>query len=82
VKALADLQFLLAERVNEVSRPLHWPLRYLKESGANFSRATIVARAHSHANLGTVVETGEGLISHLPRTPLLTTEGDSYVQLK
>jgi hypothetical protein len=69
VKALTNLQVLLAERVKEVSRPLHRPLPYLKESVANFSRATILARAYSLANLGMVRE--DGSIPNLSLEPVL-----------
>jgi hypothetical protein len=43
-KALKDLQHLLETRVAAVSSPAHRPLTFLKESVANFSRATMIAR--------------------------------------
>ncbi|CZT13562.1 uncharacterized protein RAG0_17055 [Rhynchosporium agropyri] len=70
MKALTDLDLLLARRMDEVTRPQHKPLAFLKESVANFSRATIIARAHSLENLGVVVESDEDLSLSTSRTPL------------
>ncbi|KAF7866870.1 hypothetical protein EAF04_005711 [Stromatinia cepivora] len=69
MKALSDLQLLLTQRVDEVTMPQHRSLAFLKESVANFSRATILARAHSLENLSTVIESDECLTSNIVHTP-------------
>ncbi|CZS94346.1 uncharacterized protein RCO7_10296 [Rhynchosporium graminicola] len=70
MKALSDLDSLLAHKIDKVTRPQHKLLAFLKESVANFSRATITARAHSLENPGVVVESDEGVGLSTSRMPL------------
>jgi hypothetical protein len=63
-RALIELHRLLEAKVAVVSQPSYRPLTFLKESVANFSRATMVARAESLEKLHRVVEAEELTTSH------------------
>lgn len=73
-RALTDLQRLLRTKVAAVSLPSHRPLTFLKESVANFSRATIIARAESLETLRRVSEAEELKTSHISLPPLVESE--------
>jgi len=77
VRALAELHSLLERRIAEVSLPFYRPLACLKESVANFSRTTIIARARSLENDNLVAEFKEDVALAVSRPPLAKEEVDA-----
>ena len=75
-RALTDLQRLLQNKVATISLPSYRPLTFLKESVANFSRATMIARVESLERINKVNEGEECMESHVSLPTLVEDEAD------
>lgn len=81
-RSLSDLQILLTQRMIEATMPQHRPLAFFKESVANFSRATILARAQSLENLDMIMESKECLSLNTSIVPLDLAARNSDLRLE